>query len=113
MRTTEVCELGFGTKRPSLGHATLCVLDLIPEMAYVRRADHDWRTGERPPRIQQTRHAAPDMPVGELSRVGLPPLRNLPRGWVAVPHGILPADWKLRSLQSIDQINTEQSRYTT
>lgn len=48
--------LGFGTKRPraeglNSGHLALSVLDLIPKVVHVRRADHDWRAAKRPPRI--------------------------------------------------------------
>jgi hypothetical protein len=37
----------FGTKRLTSGHPTLPVLDLIPKVLHVRRANHNWRAGGR------------------------------------------------------------------
>ena len=97
------------------GLAGLSVLDLISKVLHVRRANHDWRAGKRSPRIQQARHATPDMPVGELGRVGTPPVWKLIlRRW-AVLHCVLPSPVgrPLPLSHSIEQISTEQSRYTT
>jgi hypothetical protein len=57
---------------PQLG---LCPPDLIPELNNILPADHDRRTGTGTSGVDKPADAPPDMPVGELGRVG-PPVRN-------------------------------------
>lgn len=77
MNADELARSSFNPRfRPrELGQLALGSPDLVPEIHRVLTADYERWAGARPPGVDQAAHAAPDMPVRELSRVG-PPVWN-------------------------------------
>jgi hypothetical protein len=68
--------LEFASRGSLVRQLALGSPDLIPEIHRVLAADHHRWTDARPPRVHKATHAAPDMPMRELSRVR-PPVRNV------------------------------------
>jgi hypothetical protein len=107
---------GADEKMPS-GHLALGSADLISEIRRILAAHHHWWTGARPPGVDHAAHAPPDMPMRELGRVGPPVWNVLVRGsqrlrrLLLLHRTLLVRPGSLR--YSIEQISTEQNRYST
>src|SRR5262249_50210656 len=70
---------GRGRSGAPLPHPALGLSHLLAEAPRVLAAYYDRRTGARPPSVNQTAHALPDVPVRELGRVR-PPVRDILEG---------------------------------
>lgn len=50
------------------GHPAFCTPDLISQVHGILSADHNGRTGTRPPGVHEATHATPDMPCAAQAR---------------------------------------------
>jgi hypothetical protein len=88
--------LGFWVRALGGCHPALGPFDLIAEIHGIFRAHYNWWAGARPPGVDQTAHASPDVPIRELGSVRPPVWNLLVRGsgrlnWLLFLHLALPA----------------------
>src|SRR5215467_5911617 len=111
--TLKLLILGFRVRAFEGRHPAFGSPDLSKQVRRILRTYDHWRAGARPPSVDQTAHAPPDVPVRELGRIR-PPVRNLSVGsperlrLLLFLHRDLPASPTTLAKSRTDQYRAEQ-----